>query len=541
MGAYLTRRNLLRAGLGVAAGASLAACGDGGPAVPLAENAHVKLPDFVPYKGVKPDLPGTSAGVLNGFLHYPKNPAKAFPGGPPAKGPSVNFMTLIYSPVPPPLSRNKLWQGVNKTVGTDVNFEIVPVIDYPTKFSLTIAGGDLPDGMLFLPTAPQRPDTLRALFEDLSPYLSGSAVREYPYLANLPTKAWRDTVYNGGIYGLPMPRLNSGSVMFYRADILKEKSLDPNPRSFKEFLQLCKELSDPRKNKYACGDPLVTFYFVMEMLHSANEWGEKNGEFTWYLEDTDRVKQGLDAMRQLVKARVIHPDGFTVEGKFKDWFGNGQIALNYDGATAWNDYLRAYKPTNPKLDIGGMVAPGFDGGRGSHWAGLSSFAMLALKKAPKQRVEQVLRVLNALAAPFGTDAYLERKYGVPGDSFDYKGSDPILNPAGTLESTLPTNFATDAPQALYFPEDPSVVPRQYDFQKRAVEILVNRGDEGLYSETDTTLGGTAKTLIYEGPLQGYMSGRSSWRDFEDAMRSWRTSVGDKIRADYEKYFASLHG
>ncbi|MFJ4918814.1 substrate-binding domain-containing protein [Streptomyces sp. NPDC088725] len=540
MGAHLTRRNLLRAGLGVAAGASLAACGDGGPAVPLADDAQVRLPDYVPYKSVKADFPGTEAGVLNGYLHYPDPPVRAFPDGPPAKGPGINFMTLIFNPVPPPVSRNTLWRELNSSLGTDLDFEIVPVADYPTKFSLTIAGGDLPDGMLFLPTAPQRPATLNALFEDLSPHLSGSAVRDYPYLANIPTKSWRDTICAGGIYGLPMPRLNTGSVMFYRADIFKEKSLDPNPASFQEFKKLCVELSDPRRSKYACGDPLTTFYFVMEMLHAPKDWRETGGRFTWWLEESERVKQGLDAMRQLVRARVIHPDGFTVKGKYKDWFGNGQIAINYDGATAWNDNLRAYGAGNPKFDIDGMIAPGFDGGQGVHWAGDSAYGMLALKKAPRERIEQLLRALNALAAPFGTDGYLLRKYGVAGHDFGFKGTDPILNTVGTTENTLPTMFATDAPQVLYFPEDPSVVPRQHAFQERAVDILVSNPAEGLYSETDSTLGGTAKNLILEGTLKGVMQGRTTLKEWDAAIRDWRRSVGDKTRGEFETYWESLH-
>ncbi|MFC7586105.1 hypothetical protein ACFQYP_21955 [Nonomuraea antimicrobica] len=90
--------------------------------------------------------------------------------------------------------------------------------DYPSKVAVIIAGGDLPDAMAVRHEIPQRPAMLNALFEDLSEHLSGPAVREYPYLANIPTAHWRATVYNGGIYGLPMPRANVGSVMFYRAD-----------------------------------------------------------------------------------------------------------------------------------------------------------------------------------------------------------------------------------------------------------------------------------------------------------------------------------
>lgn len=540
MGTYLTRRNVLRAGLGVAASAGLASCGDGGPAVPIADNAAVRLPDHIPYKGVAADLPATEAGVLAGYYHYPEHPVPAAPGGPPAEGPPIKIMTLTFDPVPPPPSKNPLWRKLNDSVGTDLDYEIVPVVDYPTKFSLTIAGGQLPDAMLVLPTAPQQPPMLHTLCEDLSPYLSGSAVRDYPYLANIPSVSWRTTIAAGGLYGLPMPRLNSGSAMFYRADIVRQKSLDPRPADFREFLQFCKDLSDPQHARYANGDPLVTLYFVLEMLHGANLWREKDGRFTWWMEESEIMHQALDAMRQLVKAETVHPDGFTTKGKFKDWFGNGQIAINYDGQTGWNNYLTQYGATNPKFDIDAMVAPGFDGGPGSHWSGQANYAILALKKAPKQRIEQILRAFNLLASPFGTDNYLLRKYGVPGHDFTRKGPDPILTPAGLSDKGLPTMFTTDAPQSLYFPQDPKVTRRQYDFQKRAVAVLAKNPAEGLYSETDVTLGGTAKENLIEGPLKGYMRGNTSWGEFQDAVRHWRKTVGDKMRAEYEKYWASLN-
>jgi putative aldouronate transport system substrate-binding protein len=390
-----------------------------------------------------------------------------------------------------------------------------------------------------LPTAPRQPAMLNAVFEDLSPYLSGSAVRRYPYLANIPSSSWRPMVIAGGLYGLPMPRANSGSTMFYRADIMKEKGLDPNPGSFQEFLRLSKDVSDPKHAKYANGDPLVTLYFVLEMLHGANTWRESGGTFTWWLEESDILHQALDAMRQLVKAETIHPDGFTTVGKFKDWFGNGQIAMNYDGLSAWNQYLTQYAATDPKFDLDAMIAPGFDGGTGSHWAGPSNYAMLAVKKAPKQRIEQLLRAFNLLASPFGTDNYLLRKFGVEGHDFAYKGTDPVMNPAGTTDTAVPTQFTTDAPQSIYYPQDEVPVRRQYALQQRAVRILLPNPAYGLYSETSVTLGGPAQDNIIQGPLKGYMRGNADWGDVQGAVKDWRRTVGDKMRGEFEKTWAAL--
>ena len=82
-----------------------------------------------------------------------------------------------------------------------------------TKFSTLITGDDLPDLIvpaLFLPNGVPAgignlPQWMAAKCTDLTPYLGGDAVKEYPNLADIPTRCWQ-CVYNGGIYGVPVPR-----------------------------------------------------------------------------------------------------------------------------------------------------------------------------------------------------------------------------------------------------------------------------------------------------------------------------------------------
>ncbi|RCK71239.1 hypothetical protein DT076_01965 [Desertihabitans brevis] len=76
----------------------------------------------------------------------------------------------------------------------------------PTKFDTTVAGGDLPD-VVYVPTdVAQLPRLMEAKFHDLTELLSGDAVAEYPALANLSPDLWRGCVFNGRIWGIPVPR-----------------------------------------------------------------------------------------------------------------------------------------------------------------------------------------------------------------------------------------------------------------------------------------------------------------------------------------------
>src|SRR5205823_12827067 len=45
---------------------------------------------------------------------------------------------------------------------------------------------------------------LQAACADLTPYLSGDAVKEYPNLANFPTTAWPPTIFDNKIYTVPL-------------------------------------------------------------------------------------------------------------------------------------------------------------------------------------------------------------------------------------------------------------------------------------------------------------------------------------------------
>jgi putative aldouronate transport system substrate-binding protein len=117
----------------------------------------------------------------------------------------------------------------------------------------------------------------------------------------------------------------------------------------------------------------------------------------------------------------------------------------------------------------------------------------------------------------------------------------VLNTVGVTDTGLPTTFTTDAPQSIYFPQDAEPVRLQYEFQKRAVDVLVTNPAYGLYSETNTTLGNTMRQNIIEGPLKGYMRGSADWNDVQDAVKNWRRSGGDKMRGEFEQAWAALRG
>src|SRR5204862_7695400 len=150
------------------------------PAAPAA--GAVKLPSYIPLPAVKADLPGTE-NIPDGYLVYPKSTFKSVSATPGAGG-EVTWMT--YTIVPnTALADNPGWQEVNKQVGAVLRMQLTPFADYTVRLQTVLAGGELPD-VVYMPTVqPEQAQLLQAKFADLTPYLSGDAVKEYPNLANL--------------------------------------------------------------------------------------------------------------------------------------------------------------------------------------------------------------------------------------------------------------------------------------------------------------------------------------------------------------------
>ena len=79
----------------------------------------MKLPTYVAYTGVKPDLPGTAQGVDPAFRNFPDDRPKSVPETP-GKGETLTGMANIYYAVPPGPDQNTYWAGLNKRMDVDL-------------------------------------------------------------------------------------------------------------------------------------------------------------------------------------------------------------------------------------------------------------------------------------------------------------------------------------------------------------------------------------------------------------------------------------
>jgi putative aldouronate transport system substrate-binding protein len=531
----ISRRTFLGGSLAAALAAAgtplLAACGSK-DANTSAANLAVKLPTYHRYAGVKPDLAPTDV-VQAGFLKYPANPVRAVHDRP-GDGKPITFSTNIPGAIPPGVDSNEFWQALNGRLGSDLQISMATNDDYPKKFATIVAGNELPDLVNVPPSTVELPALLKAKCRDLTEHLAGDAVTKYPFLANIPTEYWKGCVYDGGIYGVPVPRgMSRTSLPLYRVDLLAAQGItDPAPKDFADFLDLCKQMTDAKAHRWAW--TRVPTDYLRQMLGVANGWAQSGGRFTSKFED-EKNADALDAARRMVAAGVVNPDTFSAQATArKQWFNGGIAAFDLDSFVAWNQYYQE-NTAGPSFAVDMLDVPGFNGGQGKVWMGAALNNLTAFSSSSKHSTETLLKVANWMAAPFGTEEYLFRKYGLAGRHYTLQGTDPVPTRTGVVETGIGLQYVCDADMALYWAGKPDVPKRQHAIQQKIADRLVYDASYGLYSDTlskdYTRL--SAVLLDVENQIVQGKKPVSAWKD---AVSTFLAQGGSKMKDELAKAY-----
>lgn len=540
----MSRRHLFQLGAGLAAGAgaltALSSCRSG----PVAGNAEitgftVDLPAYIPQDIPTPDLPGTEEGVLNGYLRFPEQLVRTV-DEPPLSS-DVEVVTGTFTPLPPSRSDNPRWQAVEERLGGRVDFEIVPFSDYDTRMSTMVAGGNLPDLFTYSGSAiPNMPEFTDAVCEDLTDYLAGDQVAAYPNLANLPTICWRNCVIGNRMYGLPIPRGVTAGLGFYRHEMFAEVGVDDLAEvdSPDRMLELLEDLTRPSANQYGVVTSTGT-------ILGMPIWGPLFGvPPTWRLEEdgslvhqyeTEEYREGLEFAVRVREAGCFYPgsEGLDAQQR-KNSFNSGNAAIAYDGLPA---YLGPGGYATQQAAISSDADP-----RPLHPLFSSSvvhennvnFAYTLLRENEEDRIEELLRLANFLAAPFGSEEQTLLVHGVEDGDWerDDDGS-PVATSEGERTAGVPWEFLTAGPQALFDPANPDAVERYHSALTDMVPVAVADPTVGLFSPAQAEKGTPIGQAAID-DLTSIAAGRESMDTYDRVVETWRSNGGDEIRAELEE-------
>ncbi len=552
IGQAVSRRAFLKGAGGAITVASalslLAACGSAATAPSSApssaagggaKSGKVKVPTYMPVTdGPKADLPARADGVDAGYFAFPKTLFKSVKTAP-GSGEEVTLMTNIVQGAVVPLEQNSAWQAINKDMGLTVKQRLYGQADYRAGLNTTISGGDLPDSVYNNNLIPKLPDFLQAQCADLTPYIGGDAVKDYPNLANIPTPCWAETVYNGAIYAIPVPRAPFLNALLVRQDLVDAAQLQM-PQTADDFKKFLMALTKPQQKHYGMAAAMTYGLSpqspLLMLFGTPNNWRlDGAGKLTKDYE-TDEYKAAIGFGRDLYQAGVYHPDTQTMTGTTLSTAlraGEAAIASHSFGAliAQW-PLLAAQNPTARLRVMHPFAADGK--AKPIYHSGPSNFGMSFLKKASADRLKLVLRVMNYLASPFGSQEWALLNYGIEGTHFtrDAQGV-PVLTDKGKAEVVSTWKYITNNPEVLFDPNRSQEYATNIQGDEKALaDAAIADPTLGLYSATYSTQKVTLDQAMSDG-VADIVSGRRPLTDLDGLVKDWRDKGGEKARGEFQ--------
>ncbi|MFE7326573.1 hypothetical protein ACFU8W_16590 [Streptomyces sp. NPDC057565] len=543
MSTHLSRRGFMGAagiaGLTVAGLSSLTACGSGATVSKggAKASAKLKLPTYVPAQTAPADLAGNASGLDATYLRYPKKLTKSVAEAP-GDGSRITALTETFTTPAPAQGKNAYWQELNKRLGSQFDMTIVVEegAGYPGKFNAIVASGDIPDLVWFPPNQGLQhvPELLDAKFHDLTPHLSGDAVKKYPNLANLPTSAWKTAVINGKIRGVAVAYGSMGQVYVVNQDFWKPVG-GAEFTSAEDFLAKGKELLDAKRNKYVLEPAYVNHVGQFAQWFGAPaSWRLEGGKLT-HLYETEEYLEAVAFAVKVRKAGLFWPDpnlSTTME----------KVAQGSLGAyvQSFPSFLTDVKTYDFPF---GVIVPfaGKAGATPSYTLGYGSVGYTAIsKKADAKRVEMLLRVLDYLAAPFGTEERLFLDNGIEGTHYTRTSNGDIkLTAKGNAEAVttaMPLAFLANTPEYVYLPGKSEMASKIHGWQEELLKMGKANPTSGHFSDASTKKGASIGTAVSDTVLD-VVAGRKPISAFQDQVKKWRSGGGDEIRAEFEASIA----
>ncbi|MER5374492.1 extracellular solute-binding protein [Streptomyces sp. NPDC002553] len=520
----------------------LAACGgsDGGSRDGTTSGKKAKniLPTFVAGNIVTPDIASKNGSAV-GFTG--KLDLAGLKSSVPAKlgkGGKVTVMAPFWGS--PPKGDNAYYKAMNDLAGVDVQWRNQDGNTYDQKLGAVLASSDVPD-MVVIPgwnMGGKIPSAIIGKFADLGPHLSGDAVKEFPNLAAIPTEAWQRSLFGGKLMGLPIPASYVPNIVpCYRQDVFDKEGYQV-PKSADEFLALCKEVTNARAKRWACGDMKWTAFNIFGVLSGGEKplgWDMVDGKLVNRIE-TDAFLEALEWTRKLFAAKVVHPDFELGKSQATDpapKFAAGEFLIWNNDISNWYVQTASQAAQNPAFKIWGMDLFGHDGGQPTLWATnpANMFAFVN-KKASEAVVRDALALANVTAAPYGTKEYMLTNYGVEGTHYTVKDGVPVKNDKGNNEVANSYTFVSAPAATIAHPDFPAVARGQVEWQQRMGAFTKKSAFYGMQITEPTRF--TNLTNDVEQLEDDIVRGRKKVSDMQQFVADWKSKGGDRLRDWYKK-------
>lgn len=191
------------------------------------------------------------------------------------------------------------------------------------------------------------------------------------------------------------------------------------------------------------------------------------------------------------------------------------------------------KMANPKANASIMIPFGATGNKPIYRNDIGYYGFTAIpakRGQDPERVKELLRILNYLAAPFGSEEELKLA-GIEGVHYTTRADGArIATPQNAEKSALP--YIASPPKVIYHPLYPEDTP----FEQGAIRDMLAVGQDnptwGLYSPTEAMRRGQLLQLQNDAII-AVVTGREPLAAWDTFVKDWRSRGGDQIRKEYE--------
>jgi putative aldouronate transport system substrate-binding protein len=325
----------------------------------------------------------------------------------------------------------------------------------------------------------------------------------------------------------------------------KEIGADYVPKSADDFKRILMQLTRPQQDFYGVGtaqDAVMMVPTFSASFGSPNGWGaEPSGKLVKDVE-TPGFKEATAYVRDLYATGVFHPNSTTWSSNpiARVQFSAGKYAIHRDPILGWQDAWRQALQSSQPFDVRPVpLWPAHAGGKLQHFVTGGHTWATAFKKASPERMRELLRIMNWLAAPFGSVEDQLLTWGVKDVDYtlDATGNPTVTSRGAPDAYYVPWKYVVSHPYVFYSPELPNFAKVTYDTEHMVMPYAVSDPTFGQVSATNFTKGFPLTQALQEG-ITDLVLGRRPFSDYDQIVKDWQNNGGEQIRKEYTESIAA---
>ncbi|HWK81707.1 MAG TPA: hypothetical protein VNP95_13130, partial [Thermomicrobiales bacterium] len=217
----------------------------------------------------------------------------------------------------------------------------------------------------------------------------------------------------------------------------------------------------------------------------------------------------------------------------------GQTGLHYEGLTSFFGlgsvrYRLNQAFPDATLDPIVPVAPDGTPGVTHNNTGFFGYTGIpASNSGNEDRILELLRILDYLAAPFGSEEQVFLSSGIEGVHWEYDANGArIVNDKGRSERSDLVYFMSGLP-VLYYPENPETGLAVQKDLKASKALGIDDPTQVLFSQASIDNGPALNQIGADG-ISNIITGRQSVDTLGDLIDQWKSQGGDQTRQEFQE-------